>query len=195
MSSKFCPECGAEMGESKICEKCGYESKTKAKPKTKEKEKEVKPKVKEEAHPNWPSVENFVSELGKWAWIIGIIDGIIYLIWGFVWLGQILALVAQYPNILTYLPGVEIWYIVGGIVTIVFSFIIIKPRFSDKCAARDWDYLLNDVLQIGDVRIPWMLIWGILIEVFGQWWGGLPILIPALLLIFMGPKPYNWTTK
>lgn len=171
---KFCPECGAEWSGEKICEKCGYET-----PYDVVSQERKKPTPTVEGNPNWPSVESFVSELGKWAWIVAIINGIIYILWG-------VFLIIIFRGI---------WYIIGGIVTLIFAVVIVKPRFSDKCATKDWDYLLNDVLIIGNIRIPWMLIWGIILEVFGNWWGGLPIIIPALLLIFMGPKPYNWTVE
>lgn len=182
---KFCPECGAELGENKICEKCGYETSQ-----TVKKEAKTQPTPSGGGNPNWENIESFVTILGKWAWVIVIINGLIYIfsgIWGLIWT------IPAIPYGAT-LGISTIWNIIGGIVVIILAIIIIKPRFSSKCAAKDWDYLLNDVLTLGNFRIPWMLIWGIIIEIFGNWWGGLPIIIPALLLIFMGPKPYDWTT-
>lgn len=86
-----------------------------------------------------------------------------------------------------------IWLIICAILIGILTLFIVKPRFSDKCASKDWDFLLNDVLVIGNVRIPWMLIIGIIIEILGLWWwGGLAILIPMIFLLVAGPKPYNW---
>jgi len=181
---KFCPECGAELGGNKICEKCGYETSQ-----TVKKEAKTQPASSGEAASNWQNVEPFVTLLGKWAWVIAIINGLVYLIWGIY--GLIVGI--SFPSFI-FISPTDIWYIISGIITILIAIIIVKPRFSSKCAAKDWDYLLNDVLTLGNFRIPWMLIWGIIIEIFGNWWGGLPIIIPALLLIFMGPKPYDWTT-
>lgn len=181
---KLCPECGADMGEAEICEKCGYATSSPVVEK-----KETKSKSKKGSNPNWHKYESFVSELGKWAWIILLIHGIIYLIWGI--------FILAWDAVLWYWSGTAlgVWHIISAVVSFILAIFIIKPRFSDKCASKDWDSLLNDVLVVGKARIPWMLIWGTIVEIFGQWWGGLPILIPALILIFAGPKPYNWSTE
>jgi hypothetical protein len=142
----------------------------------------------EEGNSKWSKYEKFVSELGKWAWIIGILSGIIYIIWGIY--GA--AVVGTY--LFGWGIGYFIWMIIGGIFAILISFAIIKPKFSDKCADKDWDFLLNWVIELGDFRFPWMLFWGIILEIF-TWWGGLPILIPALLLLIAGPQEYKWSTK
>ncbi len=84
------------------------------------------------------------------------------------------------------------WFI-GGTIAIVFAFAFIKPRFSNKWKEEDYDYLFNDVIKIGKLRIPLMLIIGIILEILMSWWSGLFFLfIPLLLLIFMGPKEYKW---
>lgn len=128
---------------------------------------------------------SIVSLIGKWAWVIIIVNAIIYLIWG---LSSFF--VFAFFGIFT-----SVWYLIGAIIAIVFALLIIKKNFSDKCANQDWDALYNWVLVAGNTRIPWMLIWGIILEVFTVGWGGLAVLIPAILLIFAGPKPYKWSTK
>ena len=135
---------------------------------------------------------SWVSTLGKWAWGIGIISGIIDIIVGFTGAISSVTLVL---GLVLFSVGNYIWLIISGIIIILISFFIIKPKFSDKCAAQDWDYLLNWVIPLGNIRFPWMLFWGIIVDIFGYWWGGLPILIPALVLIFAGPKPYEWKTE
>lgn len=181
---KFCPECGADLSGNKICEKCGYDTSQ-----TVIQKEKTQKASSGEGNPNWENIESFVTILGKWAWVIVIINGAFYIFWGIYWL--IIGL--SFPPLIFVSPF-DIWNIIGGIAVIILAIIIVKPRFSNKCAAKDWDYLLNDVLTLGNLRIPWMLIWGIIIQILGNWWGGLPILIPAILLIFMGPKPYDWTT-
>ena len=148
---------------------------------------EEEPKKKSTS--NWEKYESFVSTLGKWAWIIILINAIatfFYGIWVLAWGGIYWWLWAG---------GVAygIWLIICAILIATLAFFIVKPRFSDKCASKDWDFILNDVLVIGNVRIPWMLIIGIIIEILGLWWwGGLAILIPMIFLLVAGPKPHNW---
>ena len=121
---------------------------------------------------------SIVSALGKWAWIFGIINGIIELIWGIVFIFFF----------------VGIWNIIGAIILIFISLAIIKPKFSVKCAEQDWEALYNWTLDLGGTKIPWMLIWGVIFTIFSWWyWGGLFVLLPAILLIFVGPRPYNWS--
>lgn len=183
---QFCPECGTERGEATICEKCGYEYNTRDNI-----EREAKKKGKEKSSSNWNKYESFVSILGQWAWIIILVDAVIYFflgIWVLAWEGIIW---------MVWAGGIAygIWLIICAIITAALAILIVKPRFSDKCASKDWDFILNDVVVLGNLKIPWMLIFGIVIEVVGQWWGGLPILIPMIFLLFSGPKQYNWKVE
>ncbi len=138
---------------------------------------------------DWKKYESFVSTLGKWAWIIILINAFstfIFGIWVLAWEGIFWWLWAG---------GVAygIWLIACAVLIAFLAFFIVKPRFSDKCASKDWDYIFNDVLVIGNARIPWMLIIGIILEIFGLWgWGGLAVLIPMIILLAAGPKPYKW---
>ena len=159
---------------------------------------------KEKKKTSWESVEGFASFLGKWAWIILIIEGLIFIIYGIIGLsaGIAAASLAQQAGVgglvagdIAYYTFFYIWYLIGGIATIILAILLVRPRFSKKWAEKDYDYLLNDVIQIGNIRIPTMLIIGVIIEIFLQFWGGLVILIPLLLLIFIGPKEYKWKTE
>ena len=130
---------------------------------------------------------SWVSTLGKWAWIIGILNGVIGILY-YVGLSII------YWWIPFYL-GSQIWNIIVIIIGIVISFLVIKPKFSKPCEEKDWDALYGWVLELGGLNIPWMLIWGVLLLYFGWWsWGGLAVLIPAIMLLFAGPKEYNWSS-
>jgi len=159
----------------------------------KKKPEEVK-KSKEE----W-QYEKIASIVGKWAWVILLLDALIYIILGIYWEAVAFQLYTSAcalvppgtcpPYIVT---GTNVWYIIGAIVTVLFSLLIVRPRFSNKCAAKEWDVLMEDVLVVGGFRIPWMFIWCIIAAIFGVGWATFPILIPAILLIFAGPKPYEW---
>ncbi len=131
-----------------------------------------------------------VINLGGWAWLIGVVSGVIYLIWG-IYILVVLGALAAYGYY--YTSGVGIWYLISGIIEIAVSLIIVLPRISRPCLKKDWNRLYNDVLKLGSVRLPWMLIWGIILEVFGYGWGGAGVIIPALILLFAGPQEYKWT--
>lgn len=146
--------------------------------------------------PEWQHA-SLVSGLGKWAWIAGLINGIIELIAGiYVFIVEI-NLVAYWASFgLTYTPSFlsGIWNIIGAIILIFISFAIIRPKFSSKCAEKDWEALYSWTLELGGTKVPWMLIWGIIFTIFSwYYWGGLFVLLPAILLLFMGPRPYNWS--
>jgi len=157
----------------------------------------AEPKVKPEwQHASW------VSLLGKWAWIILILNAIVSIIIQLIFLPGIIAAweaLRPYYEALTIpmppLPiGGLIWEIIAAIITIFISFVIIRPKFSNKCASKDWEALYGWTLNLGGLKIPWMLIWGIILEVFSwYYWAGLVILIPAIVLLFMGPRTYNWS--
>jgi hypothetical protein len=139
---------------------------------------------------------SLVSSIGKWAWIIGVVNGILGLIWFIYGISVYLQLLAIWGPLITTFPLGTIWNLITAIVIIAISVLIIKPKFSNKCEAMDWDALYNWVLPLGNFRLPWMLFWGIILEFFGwYWWGGLAILIPALLLLFSGPKEFQWSTE
>ena len=164
---------------------------------------EKEPEQVKKAKGEW-QYEKIASILGKWAWVILLLDALIYIILGIYYEVLAYQLVERIcaawrlafpgtPCSTLYIVTVSnIWYIVGAIATVLFAIMIVKPRFSDKCAAKEWDVLMEDVLVIGGVKIPWMFILSLIAAIFAQGWGTFPILIPAILLIFAGPKPYEW---
>ncbi|TFF93081.1 MAG: hypothetical protein EU543_04415 [Promethearchaeota archaeon] len=140
-------------------------------------------KPKSEPSSAWDSLEPIVHWIGKLAWIFAIISGALSILWGV-------------TRILSWRPFGMIWHIATGIATIIFAIVIIRPRFSNKCGENDWDYLLNDVLKLGNLRFPWMFVWGIILA-FLSWyfyWSAF-IWVPAFILVFAGPKPYQWTEE
>jgi len=131
---------------------------------------------------------SWVSMLGKWAWVVGLVSGIVLVIWGII----VVATLAIIPFGFLAM-GPAIWYIISGIIAILISFAIIKPKVSNKCDQKDWDHFYNWVLKLGNFRFPFVLFWGIILEIFGLWWGGIPVIIVAIMLIFLGPKKYKWS--
>ena len=191
--SKFCPECGTALPSgSKICEKCGIELQTESTA-TKAK-KSARPKKQVGSNDIWNALETIIVDwVGRYAWLVLILIPLIMLV---------VTLATTIPVILVALglgipagsaAGNLAWAIISTILEILLSWFWVKPKFSDKCVARDWDGLLDDVLLLGEYRIPWMLVMGILLEIFGYGWIGLFVLGPAIVIIFFGPRqPYNW---
>jgi hypothetical protein len=174
---------------------------TETKPAKQPAKKPPKKPAKKKSRSSWDSVEDFAVILGKWAWIILLIEGIIFIFWGIYYLYwvAVISATAEAAGVTAYVAAdiatltLYGWmYIIGGILGIIFAVALVKPRFSNKWADKDYDYLLNDVVKIGSLRIPLFLIIGIILEILMSWWGGLIIIIPLLLLILMGPKEYKW---
>ena len=141
---------------------------------------EEKPTSAEWQHANW------VSQLGKWVWILGLISGVVDIL---------VALYFFNPLFFGFGIPTAIWYIICGVIAIIISFAIIKPKVSDKCAQKDWDHFYNWVWKLGNFRFPFVLFWGIILEIFGYYWGGLPVILIAVMIIFLGPKEYKWSEK
>ena len=130
---------------------------------------------------------SWVSTLGKWAWVIGVLNGLLGIM-----VTVVLSFVIWWNP---YYLVANIWNIIGGIIGIAIALLIIRPKFSNPCGEKDWDALYGWVLNLGGTNIPWMIIWGLLLFLFGWYgWGGLAVLLPAVMLIFAGPKKYNWSS-
>jgi hypothetical protein len=136
---------------------------------------------------------SWVSTLGKLAWIFGLINGIIDLVWGIGFLAYWFPIYSISPY-LSFGLGIYVWNIIGGIIMILLSLIIIRPKFSKPCGNKDWDALYNWTLKLGSLRLPWMLIWGVVFAIFSwYYWAAVFILLPAIMLLFVGPKKYDWS--
>ena len=131
----------------------------------------------------------WVSGLGTWAWVIALVSGIIDIIIAISGLAVVGAASLFFG--FGYGIGYYVWWLISGIIVIIIAVVIIRPKFSKRCSEKDWDGLLNWVIG-GNVRFPMMLFWGIMVEIFGYGWGGFAIIIPALVLIFAGPKKFEW---
>ncbi|MBD3213406.1 MAG: hypothetical protein GF311_12430 [Candidatus Lokiarchaeota archaeon] len=153
-----------------------------------------KPAPSKEPSSIWETLEPIVTIAGTWAWVIAALNGLISIIMIFVTLSPWLPLLTN-PLYAQFIPWATIvWYIIVAIVEVLFAIAILRPRFSNKCKEQDWDYLLNDVLVLGNFRFPWMFVWAIILTIFSwSYWGGAAVWFCAFVIIFMGPKPYQWT--
>ena len=179
---KFCPECGGTLGSNNICEKCGFNAGG-AVYKQSEAAKSAKPASGSNSAV-WEAVKDYIPKIGKWAWALMILHALINLISLFIW---------SAAWIWAGLGGNIAWTIIEMGVCIVFAIIYVLPSFSKKCESEDYDFLLNDVIKLGTIRIPKMLLFGVIVEIFSDGWGGGILIFVAVMLIFFSPKaPYNW---
>lgn len=213
-SVKFCPSCGASINGGRFCENCGFD--LKSTPKNPEGPTSASsnysgssPSPKSGAPyynaETWKNLEPWISRAGEWSWILVIVSSIIGLIVSIVGFASGLSAwnnyqdaIAGYEDLFPY-TGAEmgtivfglIWAIISILITIVVAAIFIKP-FAQRCKARDWEGLLNNVFVIAGYRIPKMLVLGIVLEIFTDFWGGLLVLIPAILILLIGPIKHQW---
>jgi hypothetical protein len=132
---------------------------------------------------------SWVSTVGKWAWIILIVIDIIGLI-------ASLLFIISWGFFALFAAATQIWNIIASIIGILIALFVIRPKFSNPCGEKDWDTLYSWVLKLGGFNVPWMLVWGLLLFLFGWYgFGALFVLVPAFVLIFMGPKEYKWSEE
>jgi len=146
----------------------------------------------------------WVSGLGKWAWIILFVLGIIRIL---AELGTVLialpaweatraAFAILYPGVLYTVPHPIVgllWPLIGGLISIIVALFIIRPKFSKPCGEKDWETLYGWTLKLGSKNVPWMFIWGIIFTIFGWFYlTGVLVMLPAIMLIWAGPRKYEW---
>ncbi|MHA1821965.1 MAG: zinc-ribbon domain-containing protein [Promethearchaeota archaeon] len=190
---KFCPKCGTELKGARFCPNCGYDISQEIYQDNAP--KEVIPanntavaSSNSYADGLWPKIEPYIRQyVGGYVWWILLIVSIIFILYG-IYAVTVISLVLGINT-----ADIWFWYIIGPIIEIIFIFLWVKPKFCDRIKAQKYDELLDDTLKIGSVQIPWMLIFGVLLMIFGNGWLGLLVLVPAILIIFVGPRvPYNW---
>ena len=147
----------------------------------------------------------WVSGLGKWAWIILLALGIIRILVEIGTLipamvlweeGRALAALLLIPYTVPHPITALIWPLIGGIISIFVSLIIIRPKFSKQCGEKDWEALYGWTLKLGGANVPWMFIWGIIFMIFGWFYiTGVFVLLPAIMLIWAGPRKYDFKAE
>jgi len=172
---KFCQECGTRLEKAKICPKCGFEAPEAPEPTEKagtSGSKKSTPKSGNDS--TWNSLEEIISIGGWLSWfllmlaaLVLIVQVILYFIGGSVFWG--------------------IWYIFSALF-LVYTIITYGKIYSEKCKAKDWKFLMTDIITIGKYRIPKMLAYGVLLFIFSQGWGGFLVYVTAFLIYFLSPE-------
>ena len=180
---KFCSECGSRLEGAKICPKCGFEvpeeTPTTAEEASKIAKKKSAPKSRDDS--TWKSLEDIISFVGKFSWII------LAVIAFFMIIGAIFSFIGSGIPL-----GIYNLLSVAIMAYLVWTY---GRIYAQKCKEKDWSFLVNDVLVIGSVQIPKMLAYGILICIFTYGTGIVLVVLPALLTMFMGPEEFSFSTK
>ena len=135
------------MGDKQTCEECGYDA-SKAPAFATDSDKKA-PKIKPSFKPVskekfWANIEkDYVIKVGKWAWILPLIFAGIFLI---------LDIVAM-ATVASAFVGFIVWTWISIVVSIVFAILWIRPKFSPKCVKQEWQALVDDAIQIKNIRI------------------------------------------
>ncbi|QEE15835.1 zinc ribbon domain-containing protein [Promethearchaeum syntrophicum] len=180
---KFCPECGQRLEGAKVCPKCGHdipeETPTTVEEASKIAKKKATPRTRDDS--TWKSLEEFVSFLGKFSWIILAIISIFLII------GAIISFIGGgiFAGVWNLLSVVAMAYLVWTYGKI----------YAEKSKEKDWSFLVNDVFVIGSIQIPKMLAYGIIVAICTYSAGVVLIVLPALLIMFMGPEEFSFNTK
>lgn len=184
---KFCGECGTRLEGAKICPKCGFEVPEETPTTAEEASKSVTKKSTKKSAPRsrddntWKSFEEIISFVGKFSWIILAIIAFILII------GAIFSFIAD-----GIVLGIYNLISVAIMAYLVWTY---GKIYAAKSKEKDWSFLVNDVLVIGSFQLPKMLAYGIVISIFTYGTAVILIVAPALLIIFIGPEEFNWSTK
>lgn len=165
---QFCPECGDPVPDAVKCKKCGYDGST---------SKIGSPFTTEKRLNRWTKVKAPIKWIGTYAWLITSIIAFGFFIFGFI-------------RIFT---RNSLWSFIFWGIAFGLSIYFLKP-YSEKYKEEQWYYLVNDVWVLGKLRIPKLLILSISIDILLLGFGGLFVVIPIILVIFLGPTPIKWLT-
>ncbi|MHA1792378.1 MAG: hypothetical protein ACTSVI_07015 [Promethearchaeota archaeon] len=147
-----------------------------------------------EASPAWEHLKPIVRPIGIYSWVISLIIGISWLIYALVILMPTMISLSYLGFPVGGIIAQIVWYIICTIVIIIISIFYVARVFSKSVKAEEWQFLVDDVIKFGKFRLPKMLFFGIILEIFG-YYAGIPILIAGLIIIFAGPVKMVWVEE
>lgn len=84
-----------------------------------------------------------------------------------------------------------VWYSVQ-IGMVLVCLIMYGIKFSNICKEFDWEATISEVIHFGDLRVPKMIFFGTIAAVFGSGFGGAGLIVPAVLILNLGPVTMQW---
>jgi len=153
---------------------------------------ETSPTPQPNTNDTWSKIENIVSIMGKWSWVLILIEILVSL----AGVAYAFSLISMYGSLFWQYAGLYafelIWFFIAIIIDLVIIVAYVIRVFAKKCGEKDWNFLVNDVFVFGSVRIPKMVFWWIILAIFTNFYGSLLGLIPTILIIFLGPEKVQW---
>ena len=143
---------------------------------------------KETQSDSWGTVENVITIMGTWSWVLVLVAAILDIVFGLAYLG-VFSFGLWWAYSYYYGIGTGVWYIIAGVIELVLLFIYVLKTFVPKSKAKDWTFLLSD--GIFSPKFPKMLLFGILLMIFSpaiDYFGGALVLVPAILSMIFAPK-------
>lgn len=152
---------------------------------------------------SWETLEKTVIKIGTIAWIPAIasagLDIGLYTYYLIRWLralllifGSLSAISSHYGS--AYIAstiGVWIWRIAEGVVELIITLVYVLKTFVPKCKAKEWQFLATEP-SFGP-KVPKILLFAILLEVFsGYEFGGAFVIIVMILIYLKAPVTNPW---
>ena len=180
-SNFYCPVCGTMVVTEEHCPLCNYDIKSSQKisatlenEKGSSKEGYIQINLGSE---KWQKIEPLIISSWSWLCLVTILIGIGLWIFSFIRLFQF-----RFGRLIYFLLNS------GALLLVAMYFSL----YNEKIHARNYHFLKNDAVTIGQIRIPKFLLVILGISIGLYWIGGILLLIPAILLIFLAPGQIQW---
>jgi len=149
---------------------------------------------------SWGNMEKIVVMLGTLAWIPAIASAALGIgLYTYVltnWLYVHRSIISLYPSYYTSAVYISMfvtwgWFIGAGVVELILTFVYVLKTFVPKCKAKDWQFLATEP-SFGP-KVPKMLLFAILLEVFSwNFFGGVLVIVVMILIYTQAPVTNPW---
>ncbi|MCF2140263.1 MAG: hypothetical protein K9W44_09445 [Candidatus Lokiarchaeota archaeon] len=184
--TQYCPVCGTMLTVEEICPTCNYLVNHSKSSNKSQSQKESSADIGEDSEnklvlgsENWHKMERIFTLIWPWIWRVTFLLGIGLWIWSFI---RIFQFKFWYFNFITFLLNT------GAVILLLFYSIL----YITKVERKEYHFLANDSIVIGQFRFPKVLVITLGITIGLYFWGGLPVFIAVLLILFLGPVKPHW---